>query len=198
MSLAAGARGGPAPLVALSGIDASGKGAVARALGRDLRERGLAVAHVGIDPWHAPPEVRFSAQDPGGHFYAHAIRFGALFSQLVEPLRTRRSLDATFELMDGYGAERRPLRYAFERVDVVLLEGIFLLRRDLRRRYDLALWVECSFETALSRALARNQEGLTPERLAEDYRTIYFPAQRVHFERDAPRDAAHVVIPNGA
>lgn len=28
------------------------------------------------------------------------------------------------------------------------------------------------------------------------YETIYFPAQRVHFERDRPRDAADVVVVN--
>ena len=78
-----------------------------------------------------------------------------------------------------------------------LLEGIFLLRRDLRGRYDLAFWVECSFETALARALARNQEGQSEARLRDDYARIYFAAQRHHIGLDAPAEAADGVIWNG-
>ena len=71
----------------------------------------------------------------------------------------------------------------------------FLFRRALRHRYDLSIWVDCSFEAALMRALARNQEGLPPERLLADYRRIYFPAQEIHLRRDRPRDFADVVVP---
>ena len=51
-----------------------------------------------------------------------------------------------------------------------------------------------SFETALRRALARNQEGLDEVTLRHDYATVDFPAQRLHFRRDQPRATADVVI----
>jgi len=65
-----------------------------------------------------------------------------------------------------------------------VLEGSFLLKRELRERYGLSFWVECSFETALRRALLRDQEGLPEGQLIADYGWIYFPAQRIHLVRD--------------
>jgi uridine kinase len=44
--------------------------------------------------------------------------------------------------------------------------------------------------------LRRNQEGLPPEAMIRDYETIYFPAQRIHFRNDAPRDAATAIVVN--
>jgi uridine kinase len=185
-----------AVLVAVSGIDASGKGWVAARLAEGLQRAGLQPAVVGVDPWLRLPPERFAAADPGPHFYRRAIRFEALFQQLVLPLREHGRVhveaDAVHETSTAY--DRR--RYAFEDVDVVLLEGVFLLQRDLRRHYDVTLWVECGFATALRRALARRQEDLPEAETIAAYRSIYFPAQRAHLDADAPRAAADLVLRN--
>lgn len=70
------------------------------------------------------------------------------------------------------------------------------MKRELRAPYDLSLWIDCSFETALERALARGQEGLDREATVEAYRTIYFPAQEIHFARDEPKRAASRIVRN--
>lgn len=77
-----------------------------------------------------------------------------------------------------------------------MLEGIFLLKREFRGHYDLSLWVECGFETALERAIARGQEGLPEAETIAAYRTIYFPAQELHFARDDPKAAATLILGN--
>jgi uridine kinase len=77
-----------------------------------------------------------------------------------------------------------------------VLEGIYLSKRTFRRYYDLALWIDCSFETALVRALRREQEGLLPDETIGAYRTIYFPAQYIHVALDNPRSTADVILDN--
>jgi uridine kinase len=77
-----------------------------------------------------------------------------------------------------------------------VLEGIYLLKPAFRGYYDLSEWIECSFETALARAIAHAQEGLPPDETVQAYRTIYFPAQRIHFERDRPQEAADLIFDN--
>ena len=57
-------------------------------------------------------------------------------------------------------------------------------------------WLDCTFATALERALRRGQEGLPPDETIRAYETIYFPAQRIHFARDEPRAGADLVVPN--
>jgi uridine kinase len=188
-----------ATLVALSGIDGSGKSHVAERLDERLARSGRRVARVHVDGWLELPDRRFDEKRPAEHFYEHGVRFDEMFARLALPLRDRRAVKLEADLADATNAPAyRRHTYLFDDVDIVLLEGIFLLKRALRTHYDLALWVECSFETALRRALARSQEGLTPEQTMRDYERIYFAAQRLHFVRDDPRAAAALVIDNDA
>jgi uridine kinase len=184
-------------LVAITGIDGSGKGYVTERVERRLRAEGVTVAAVNIDGWLELPSRRFDPRRPAEHFYERGIRFGDLFRQLVLPLRAHRTLRLTADLADATDAETyRRHTYEFRDIDVVLLDGIFLLKRDLRGHFDLSFWIDCTFATALERALRRGQEGLSPVETVRAYETIYFPAQRIHFERDAPREAATAVIAN--
>jgi uridine kinase len=183
-------------LVALSGIDGSGKTTLARDLEDALDSRGFRVALIGADAWHHPASVRFSERDPAGHFYRNAFRFEEMFRRLIEPLRRDGSVTLTANLVKLSSDCSHPHTYLFRKVDIVLVEGIFLLRQDLRERYDLSFWIDCSFETALERSLARNQEGLTKDRLISDYERIYFPAQRIHLATDWPRFFADAILSN--
>jgi len=140
----------------------------------------------------------FTKSNRAEHFYLHAIRFEEMFGQLVLPLRDRRSIRLEADFAEETGSEYRKHTYDFEELDVILLEGIYLLKRSFQEYYDLSIWIECSFQTALERALARSQEGLTPEATVEAYRSIYFPAQEIHFRRDDPRNAATLTVNNDA
>jgi len=189
------ARSGGSLLDALSGIDGSGKGYTANLLHWALERRGIHAALVHADDWLSPPRQRFGNPRTARHFFENAFRFDAMFSHVVTPLRRDRRIDVTLTLGGQSGFMRRQ-SYRFSDVDVVLLEGIFLLRRELLPNYDRTIWIDCTFKTALERALRRDQEGLTSEQLEHDYRTIYFPAQQLHVIRDAPRERAGLVVLN--
>lgn len=185
-----------AVLVALSGIDGSGKGYVTRILADALEGKGYRVAAINIDGWLNLPEVRFDEADPAGHFYRQAIRFNDLFSQLALPLRDSRSVDVEVDHAEETATTYTSRRYSFEEVDIVILEGIYLLKRSFLEHYDLAVWIDCSFETALERAIARAQEGLPPAETVRAYQRVYFPAQEIHYRLDRPAEAADVVLVN--
>jgi uridine kinase len=194
--LAARGRTDPArsALIGISGIDGSGKGHVTARLAGALGRRGERVAAINIDGWLNLPDRRFSSTDPGQHFYEHAIRFEEMFARLVLPLRERRSVDLVADFAEETATSYRPHTYRYDDVGIILLEGIFLFKRAWRRNFDLAVWLDCTFETALERALRRGQEGLPPAETVRAYEAIYFPAQRIHFARDEPRAAADLVM----
>jgi uridine kinase len=185
-------------LVAITGIDGSGKSYLTAQLLRHLASHGLRAAMIQVDGWLNLPHKRFDSSNPAEHFYSHAVRFDEMFGQLVLPLRDLRSLHLEADYAEETATDYRRHTYEFEELDVILLEGIFLLKGPFQAYYDLSVWIECSFETALERALARAQEGLPPEVTAEAYRNIYFPAQEIHFRRDDPRRAAMLIVNNDA
>src|SRR5262245_30650715 len=163
--LAARKRTDPArsTLIGVSGIDGSGKGYVAARLAEGLRGGGRRVANINVDGWLNLPARRFSPTDPARHFYEHGIRFEEMFAQLVLPLRERRTIDVVADFAEETATTYRPHAYRFTDVDVILLEGIFIFKRVWRRHFDLGVWLDCTFETALARALRRGQEGLPPD-----------------------------------
>ena len=182
-------------LVGISGIDASGKGYIAARLAEQL-SCTLNVAVINVDGWLNLPHVRFSDYEPGLHFYEHALRLDEMFELLVRPLKCDRRIDITADYAEETSAEFRPHRYLFENVDVILVEGIFLFKRQYLDHFDLKIWVECSFDNALKRAVDRSQEGLTTEATIGAYESIYFPAQRIHFDEDEPQNHADIILIN--
>jgi uridine kinase len=185
-----------AVLVGISGIDASGKGFITQNLAEGLRKGGWNVAALSADDWLNLPDVCINRDNYAEHFYEHAIRFDEMFEQLIIPLKENRGISLTADCADAKATSYRTQRYDFHEIDIVLLEGILLFKPAYRDHYDLAVWIECSFEAALERAIKRGQEGLPPTETIRAFETIYFPAQRIHLARDNPRDAADIIFLN--
>lgn len=185
-----------AALVAVSGIDGCGKGWLTRKIVDDLQARGINAANINIDGWLNLPARRFSDKNPAEHFYLHAIRFDEMFAQLVLPLRDARSIRVETDFAEETATAYRKQLYEFTDIDIIVLEGIYLLKQAFQNYYDLSIWIDCSFAKALERALARGQEGLPPADTIRAYETIYFPAQDIHFQRDNPRQAAAIIVDN--
>jgi uridine kinase len=161
-----------------------------------LRAAGQRVVSFNVDGWLNLPQVRFAADHPAEHFYKHAIRFDDMFAQLALPLQRQRRVHVEVDFAEETATSFRKQTYAFDDTDIVVVEGIYLLKQAYRPYYDLSLWIDCSFETALQRAIARAQEGLPEADTVRAYRSIYFPAQELHFQRDQPRQSATYVIAN--
>ena len=190
-------------LVGISGIDGSGKGFVAAKIAASLGAAGVtapgySIALIGVDGWLNLPNARFDREGPAEHFYEHGFRFEEMFETLILPLRENREIDLRMNFTEETATEYREHRYRFRAIDIILLEGIFLLKKTLRHHFDLTCWIDCSFETALARAVKRYQEGLPPVETVRAFQTIYFPVQQIHFKRDAPQAAADLILPNEA
>jgi uridine kinase len=185
-----------AVLVGVSGIDGSGKGFVTAQLVGALRGKSLNLALISADDWLNVPKVYLNPENYAEHFYRHAIRFNEMFARLITPLRDHRCVDVLADCGNAKATSHHKHRYVFQNIDVVMLEGIFLFKRSYREYFDLKVWVECSNETALKRAIARGQEGLPPSETQHAFETIYFLAQRIHIDRDHPRTTADLILHN--
>jgi len=164
--------GADAPAVGVSGVDGAGKTWLSARLSEFLGARGLRVVTLGVDGWRTAPEERFRGPDWGATFYERSYRWDEAGAALDTARRSRQA-------------------------DIVLFEGIFTLTNERRGWFDLTIWVDCPFDAALERALARNQEGRGPAALRDEYERVYWPAQRLHLERDRPHERADWIFGNG-
>lgn len=183
-------------LVGISGIDASGKGFITAKLAETIRQKGFNIANINVDGWLNLPRIRFAKKNPARNFYDNGLRFDEMFERLVLPLRENRSIHLITDFAEETAKEFRKHEYFYENVEIILLEGIFLFKNEFKKHFDLKIWIECSFETALQRAINRSQENLSPEETSCAYETIYFPAQKIHFVKDKPQKSADFIFQN--
>ena len=183
--------------VAISGIDASGKGYVTGLLEEELKQRGFRVANINLDPWQNPTTVRLDKNNPAENFYEKVFRWDEVFEQLILPLKSSGSIHLEARLIRNDGDEGYPHTYQFEKIQFLLLDAILLLQEEYIPLYDYKVWIECSFEQGLKRALKRNQERLDEADIIRDYETYYYPAQRLHFDKDYPKAKADFIFDNG-
>lgn len=71
----------------------------------------------------------------------------------------------------------------------VLVEGCYALLPELRPFYDLSIWVECSSQEAIERAIGRDGEEIRLQ-----WETAYFPNEESYIETYNPRDFADLVV----
>jgi len=182
--------------VAISGIDASGKGYIGKQLETELQKNGFKVANINIDPWQNPIPIRLKYEKAAENLYENIFRWNDFFEQLIFPLKKNKSIYLETKGIHTHADEFYPLIYDFQNIDILLVEGILLFKKQFLSYFDYKIWIDCSFETGLKRAIHRNIEKKEKEKLIEDYETFYYAAQRLHFKKDDPKTNADFIFIN--
>ena len=80
---------------------------------------------------------------------------------------------------------------------VLLFDGVFLLRPELRGYWDFSIFLHADFDVILQRAEKRDAELLGgPEKVRSRYRQRYIPGQRLYLAEAQPEEWASIVIDN--
>ena len=189
----------PRPLrVAIDGPDAAGKTMLGDELAAALAGR-RPVIRAGIDGFHNPRAFRLrrGTDSPEGYFL-DSFNYEALRTLLLEPLGPGGSRLYRRALFD-YRVDEKVAAPEEEASDdsILLFDGVFLLRPELRVFWDFSIFVQAGFDETLRRAEERDRELMGgAQAFRERYRKRYIPGQELYFSRCAPQDVADVVIDN--
>ena len=186
--------------VGIDGVDGAGKTWLADELAPVLAAHGVPVIRASVDGFHHPRALRYrrGRRSPRG-FYEDSYNHDVLHTALLEPLApdgSRAYRTAVFDWRtDGVVVE--PTLQAPEDA-VLVFDGIFLHRPELRAAWDFSIFVDVTFETSLRRNLIRYEaeHGRVDAMVAEDFHTRYAPGQRLYLDACHPRSLASVVIDN--
>ncbi len=181
-------------LVAVDGPDAAGKTTLARAVAERLTRPWLSVS---IDDWHNPREhrLRRGAESADG-YYLDSFDHDGLVAGCLAPFASgsRRIRTAGFD----HVADTAVQMWQEVAADAVLIvEGVFLLRPELRGRWDLSVYLHVDEAVTLDRAVIRDVPQLgSEEEVRRRYERRYLPGQALYRELAAPGDAADVLVDN--
>jgi len=185
--------------VAIDGVGASGKTCLADELASALRARGRQVIRAGVDGFHNPPAARYrrGADSPLG-YYEDSFDHQAIWECLAGPLGAggdRRYRVAVYDFRSERSLET-PTETAVDDA-ILLFDGVFLLRPELRSWWDLSVFVHTAFDVTLARALERDVELFgSREEVRRRYEVRYIPGEKLYLERARPLDLADAIFLN--
>ncbi|MFE6736711.1 uridine kinase [Microbacterium sp. NPDC057650] len=180
-------------LVAIDGVDGSGKTRFAANLAEHISQRPVIIIH--LDDFLNPARIRHAR---GRHskvgFWEDTYDYGALRRDVLEPLGR------------GGDGRYRPVAYDPRRDEsvlgdvlhadpdaLVLVEGMFLLRDELVSRWDASIHLDVPFAVTAARMAVRDGSHPDPEHPSM---RRYVGGQRLYFAAARPWARADFVVDN--
>jgi uridine kinase len=164
-----------------------------------LEEVGKAVIRASIDGFHRPREERYArgSGSPEGYL-DDSFDYDAVRSLVLIPLGPggdREYRTAVFDFRSESVVETEAM--SAPRDAVLLFDGVFLLREELRQFWDFSIFVDTGFDVTLARALVRDVSLFGSEQaVRERYESRYIPGERIYLERHRPREHADAIVTN--
>lgn len=190
----------PHPLrVAIDGVDAAGKTTLADELAQVVGARGRLVIRASVDGFHHPRALRYRrGRDSPAGYYHDSFDYEAVCNELLIPLGPggdRHYRPAVFDWRSDTPLNA-PRQLAPPNA-VLLFDGIFLLRPELKPYWDYGIFLQVDFEETLRRAVERDRAHLgAAEQVRARYRVRYVPGQMLYLQSVYPQALADVVVDN--
>jgi uridine kinase len=181
--------------VGIDGVDGAGKTMFADELAQVLRAADRPVIRASVDGFHRPKSERYrrGRGSPEGYF-EDSYNYTALKTALLDPLGpcgTGRYRTAVFDHVRD-----KPVaapECAVAPASILLLDGIFLHRPELRDIWDVSIFLDVAFEVSVARCARR--DGTSPDPAAAANRR-YVEGQMLYLRTCDPRARATLAIDN--
>jgi len=176
-------------------VDGAGKTTFADELARVLEAMDRRVIRASVDGFHNSASIRYrrGRTSPEG-FFADSYNYEQLRAALLDPLSPRgtgRYRTAVFDHRSD-----SPVSMPEKAADsgaILVFDGIFLHRPELRRYWDFSIFLDVGFDVSIPRGAQRG-EGSADVEAPENRR--YVEGQKIYLRDCEPRKFATVTVNN--
>lgn len=183
-------------VIAVDGIDGSGKSMLARQLTFAAGQAGLGTVVLETDDFRRPVDWRQADRTEADIYYDEYYDLGHLDRCLRAFLEGASSVaipvfDSRTERLEGTRT------VPFTGASVAIVEGVFALRVGTVAAGAPLVYLRTSFDEARRRILARDTaRGRTSENVRHRIDARYFPSQERYLRDHDPLGRAHVIVDN--
>ena len=181
-------------IVAVDGVDGSGKTRFADALAPWISRAGVGVVRASIDGFHNRREVRYERgrHSPEG-FYQVSYNYAVFKTDLVAPFLAGASQVQTARFDHKTDQEVTTATVDVPSRCILLVDGIFLHRSELAHLWTYSIFLSVPFSETFARMVARDGTAANPD---ADSNRRYRRGQQIYLDACNPEAKANVVIDN--
>jgi uridine kinase len=187
-------------LVAVDGRSAAGKTTLADELAETVTAKGRPVLRSSIDDFHPPGhkyrsiERRYTPDS----YYAEGYDYATFRAFVLDPLRAGGNRSCRLAFWDSFNDVPFPKRSTEVPCGaIVIIDGIFLLRSDLRQYWDYTIWVDIDWDSMLDRAAKRDVAWMgSAEIVLDRYRAFWIPTHELYEAEINPQRHANAIVDN--
>jgi uridine kinase len=178
-------------IVAVDGVDGAGKTYFADSLAAEMGRGSNAVFRASMDDFHRPRADRYArGRDSAEGFYSDSYDYRTFRRILTDPFRIGRI--GSF-VLQAFDLERNmPIEPKWTTAPddaVLIVDGIFLNRPELKGIWNYSIWLDVDPEVAAERMVVRDGPPRNPT-------TRYTGGQELYLEEAKPRETANAIIDN--
>jgi uridine kinase len=166
-------------IIGIDGCGGSGKSVLADQISRELK-RAHSVGLIQMDDFYLPNAARAGGSSEVGAGFDWRRLEGQVLQPATkdQPLRYQRYDWATDALAEWHESSVR----------VVIVEGIYSTRVELKKFYDFTIWVDCPRTIRLARGVERDGESAR-----DDWLTKWMPEEDRYVSEQSPQTRANLV-----
>jgi len=182
-------------LVGIDGLGGSGKSTISEVIKNLLIKEEINTVLLHIDDFIHPRTVRYNNNFEEWECYSYLQwRYDYLIKEVIKPIKKGRSVSGEIEIYD-----KENDNYIMQRIDVplgsvVIIEGVFLQRKELSGLFDYVVYIDVSEQERLERVIKRDKYIGDESEIKQKYENRYFPAERNYINTYSPHDKADIVI----
>lgn len=185
-------------IVGIDGLGGAGKSTVSEQLHELLSKEDYNVVLLHIDDFIHQKAVRYNDDYPEWECYYYLQwRYDYLINEVIKPIKQGARLNAEIELYDKDNDTYFPKETVVPVGSIVIIEGVFLQRQELKDVFDHMIYIDIPEEIRLSRVLERDGYIGDKQQIRAKYENRYFPAEHHYIKACSPSENAdHVIIMN--
>ena len=188
--------------IGIDGVDASGKTIFADQLAEILDHAGREVIRSTTDNFHNPRSHRYrqGEESPEG-FYEDSFNYESMRRFVLDPLRRNGSRRCVLSAYDHVSdSEILAPELTVSNKAILVFDGIFLMRSELRQYWDFSIFLRVSFAESTRRTLARDFVSTSAIANSKEFmrrhNARYVAGQRIYFDRVDPESLVDLVVDN--
>jgi len=182
-------------IIGIDGLSGAGKTTLVNVLEEQVRALGRVPVVLHIDDFITPRSVRYN--DNYEEWYCYYVlqwRYDYLIEQVLAPLRAGEHVRTQVELYRNSQDDYVLADVEITPGAILLLEGVFLQRPELRSHLDHVIYLDVSQEVRLARLLKRDTGIGDEQAIIAKHNRRYFPAEDHYLVECEPTKQADLVI----